>query len=79
MACNSSVKGTFIPSPHDRRRLAMEAMTTERTIRRAYLRPGSLREATLLRLRAAAERLGLPLPQQADAAKQEGADSCRGR
>lgn len=55
-------------SPHDRRKLALEALTTEKTIRRAYAHPGSVREATLLRLRDAARRLGLPVPPEADGA-----------
>lgn len=46
----------------DRRRLALEALTTDRTVARAYARPASVREATLVRLRRAAKKLKLPLP-----------------
>lgn len=46
----------------DRRKLALEALATERTVARAYARPESVRESTRLRLRRAAKALGLPPP-----------------
>ena len=49
-------------SVHDRRRLALEAFASDRTVKRVYQAPGSAREATLLRISAAARRLGLPIP-----------------
>jgi hypothetical protein len=53
--------GKMIPS-HQIRRVAIEALTTERTARRAYREPGSVRECTRLRLARAAEALQLPAP-----------------
>lgn len=49
-------------STHQLRRVALEALTTERTAKRAYFRPHSVRDCTLIRLSRAATQLGLPLP-----------------
>lgn len=57
------MKAKVIPlTTHQCRRLALEAFASEKTIRRAYFDPGGVRESTLLRLVAAAERLGFPAP-----------------
>lgn len=53
---------SFPLTSHQRRALALEAVASERTVRRAYLQPSNIREATRIRLAAAAERLGLPTP-----------------
>jgi hypothetical protein len=53
--------GIMLPS-HEIRRIALEALTSERTAKRAYQRPGSIRESTRVRLTKAAERLRLPPP-----------------
>ena len=47
---------------HERRKLALEALTSERTVQRAYTAPASVRESTLLRLTRAARKLRLPEP-----------------
>ena len=51
-----------MPTIYDLRRLALEALMSERTVRRAYVQPEGVRESTRLRLARAAKRLGLPLP-----------------
>jgi hypothetical protein len=54
-----------VPSPFDRRRLTVASLgLDERTILRAYADPRSVRESTLLRLRQAAQELGLPPPPE---------------
>lgn len=51
------------PGPFDRKRLTVATMgVDERAIKHAYADPNSVRESTWLRLRVAAEQLGLPLP-----------------
>lgn len=53
------------PGPFDRKRLTVQTMgVDERAIKKAYADPNSVREATWLRLRVAAEQLGLPLPRE---------------
>jgi hypothetical protein len=48
---------------HQRRQLSVVSLgIDERTIRRAYLNPASVRESTLLRIAEAARTLGLPRP-----------------
>jgi predicted metal-dependent phosphoesterase TrpH len=48
---------------HQRRQLSVASLgIDERTIRRAYLDPASVRESTLLRIAEAARSLGLPHP-----------------
>lgn len=51
-------------SPHERRRLALDALTAERSVVRAYREPHRIRESTRLRIREAAARLGLPAPPE---------------
>lgn len=54
-----------VPSAFDRRRLTVASLgLDERTILRAYANPRGVRESTLLRLRQAAQELGLPLPPE---------------
>jgi hypothetical protein len=55
------------PSPHERRQLSVASLgIDDRTIIRAYLEPGRVRESTRIRLVAAAQQLGLaPPPGQA--------------
>lgn len=52
---------------YERRKLALEALTSERTVRRAYSAPDSIRESTRLRLTRAAKKLGFPQPPAAQA------------
>jgi hypothetical protein len=47
---------------HQLRRVALEALTSERTARKTYANPRAVRECTRLRLALAASRLGLPPP-----------------
>jgi hypothetical protein len=51
-------------SPNERRRLALDALTAERSVLRAYREPHRVRESTWLRVHDAAARLGLPVPPQ---------------
>lgn len=52
---------------YELRRLALEALMSERTVRRAYDAPESIRESTRLRLSRAAKRLRLSPPPPARA------------
>lgn len=45
---------------HQLRKFALEALTTERTARRAYAKPNEVRDSTLVRLTRSATYLGLP-------------------
>jgi hypothetical protein len=57
-----------VPSPYDRHRLSVASLgIDERTILRAYLEPGRVRESTWRRLAAAAEQLGIEPPPTAPA------------
>lgn len=47
---------------YERRRLALECYASERTVKRAYSAPDTVREATRLRISRAALALGLPEP-----------------
>lgn len=47
---------------YERRRLALECLATERTVKRAYDDPEHVREATRLRVARAAVALGYPEP-----------------
>jgi hypothetical protein len=59
-----------VPSPYDRRRLSVVGLgIDERTILRAYLEPGRVRESTWMRLVAAAEQLGIEPPPRGAGAK----------
>ena len=59
----SSMRDPRVPSPFNRRRLSLATMgISDAAIARAYVNPQSVRESTLLRLRKAAEELGLPAP-----------------
>ena len=49
-------------TPNQRRRLALDALTADRSVLRAYREPGRVRESTRLRIRQAALRLDLPPP-----------------
>lgn len=51
-------------SPNERRRLALDALTAERSVLRAYREPHRVRESTWLRIRDAAARLDLPVPPE---------------
>jgi hypothetical protein len=51
-------------SSNERRRLALEALTAERSVLRTYREPHRVRESTWLRVREAAARLGLPVPPE---------------
>ena len=51
-------------SPNERRRLALDALTAERSVVRAYREPHRVRESTWLRIRDAAARLGLHVPPE---------------
>lgn len=54
---------TLIPlSVYQIRRLAVEAFANDRTVRKAYRDPSSVRESTRLRLAKAAQDLGFPTP-----------------
>lgn len=48
---------------YDLRRLALEAICSERTARRWRENPEDVSENSRIRLERAAQRLGLPLPQ----------------
>jgi hypothetical protein len=56
------------PSPHERRQLSVASLgIDERTIIRAYLEPGRVRESTRIRLAVAALQIGLaPPPRPSD-------------
>lgn len=54
-------------SVYQRRRIAVEAHANDRTVKKAYCDPSSVRESTRLRLAKAARDLGLPLPPQSAA------------
>ncbi len=54
--------GTPVLTAYERKQLSVESFVDERTIRRAYADPHSVREATLRRLMAAAAKLGLTPP-----------------
>ena len=59
-------------TPIDRRKLGLEALMADRTVKRAYAEPDSIRESTWLRLRRAALKLGLvppPAPARVAGAK----------
>jgi hypothetical protein len=47
---------------YERRRLALECYASERTVKRAYAAPDTIREATRLRISRAALALGYPEP-----------------
>jgi hypothetical protein len=49
-------------TPFERKRLALEALMSERTVQKAYLFPMRVRESTRLRLVRAAVRLGIEPP-----------------
>jgi DNA-binding LacI/PurR family transcriptional regulator len=49
-------------NPFERKRLALEAFMSERTVQKAYVSPARIRESTRLRLVRAAERLGIEPP-----------------
>jgi hypothetical protein len=51
-------------SPNERRRVALEALTAERSVLRTYREPHRVRESTWLRVREAAARLGLRMPPE---------------
>jgi len=51
-------------SPFDRKRLALEALMSERTVQKAYVSPMGVRESTRLRLARAAQRLGIDPPSR---------------
>jgi hypothetical protein len=50
------------PIAHDLRRLAVAAVCSDRTARRWYQGPDTVRENSRVRLERAAAELGLPLP-----------------
>jgi hypothetical protein len=52
-------------NPFDRKRLALEALMSERTVQKAYVSTAGIRESTRLRLVRAAERLGVEPPEDA--------------
>lgn len=51
-----------IPTPHQRRLIAGEAILPERTVLRTYTDPSSVRNATLERVARAATKLGIDAP-----------------
>lgn len=53
---------TGIPTPHQRRLIAGEAIMPERTVLRVYVNPAHVKPATLTRVTQAAEKLGIEPP-----------------